>query len=283
MAPENAAIPDDPEGSAPPDGATDATPSSSAPADRDEILAKLTQAGRDRVEAQRRAAELEARLAYTGQVVSNQAQELGYIKQQMSKQQWQDFEARLQTMRPEDAANERARVAMEYSRNLEQRLMAAQQRPPVPQQPTSRPPTDDEYSRQYAANELATLNRAHGLAGRNALTVEDMIGVDGAWVNEESFTKKANEMAARRAASKDDSDLSNPKTIAKIREEIKKDLIKDLGAGRSMSPSASPGHEEPANDEVAKIAASHSFRAGPSKSLEALRKNRESILAKMSQ
>lgn len=279
MDPENAAIPDGTEGSAPPEGATDATPSLSAQAVREELQARLTEMGRERKAALDKAAELEARLGYTGQVVANQSQELQFIRQQMSKQKWDDFEARLAQMNPVDAANERTRVAMEYTKDLERRLMQAQQRPAPQQQP--RRESDDDYSRRRGQEMLASANRRHKLAGAAALTLEEM--PSSAWADEETFLLEANAMAAKKAAAREDNDLSNPKTAAKLREEIKKDLIKELGAGRSMSPSAAPGYEEPANEDVARIAQQHTFRSGPQKSLDALRKNRESILAKMNQ
>ncbi len=278
--------PEDTEGSVPSNDAADVTPSSSAPDDRKEILDRLAREGRERVANQQKIQYLEGQLGYAGQALQNQSQQLNYIQSQMSRQQWQDFENRLAQMRPEDQANERARVAMEYSRSLEQRLMASQRQPSPPPPQQQRQETDEEYSTRKANEILAKVNSRHRLTGDSALTIKDM--PNDAWDDPETFAAEAGVMAKQRAASREDGDMSKPDNVAKLRESIKKDLIKELGANRSMSPSASAGDAEPASEEVAKLAAQSAASGsgrlkGPAASIAELRKNREAIAAKIGQ
>ncbi len=270
--------PEDTEGSVPSNDAADATPSSSAP-DTKELLDRLARMGRERVAEQQKVQYLEGQLGYAGQALQNQGQQLQYIQTQMSKQQWTDFEARLAQMRPEDQANERARVAMEYAKSLEQRLIASQQRPVAPPVQQQRQETDDEYSVRMANEILAKVNGRHSLAGKDALTIKDM--PNEAWEDPGTFEAEARIMAKQRAASKDDL-----KTVSqdKVQEMVAKEVARITGAGRGMSPSASSGDAEPASEEVAKMAAQHtSNRKGPGASIAELRKHREQIAAKIGQ
>lgn len=268
--------PEGTEGSAPSADATDATPSSSAPADRQELLDRLTAMGRERKAEQERVRYLEGQLGYTGQVVQGQAQQLQAIQSQMSKQQWQDFENRLATMSPVDAANERARVNMEYTRSLEQRLVAAQQRP-APQQ--QRQETDDEYSIRLANEKLALVNTEFGLTGRDALTIKDM--PSSAWENPDKFTLEAGKVAQKRTIERK---AVEPASDDKVKEMVAKEVARITGASRGMSPSPHVQENGPESEEVAKIAAQHSTnRRGPAGSIAELRKYREQLAAKVGQ
>ncbi len=268
--------PEGTEGSVPSNDAAEATTSSSAP-DTKELLDRLTRMGRERVAEQQRVQYLEGQLGYAGQALQNQNQQLAYIQSQMSQQKWQDFEARLQNMRPEDAANERARVAMEYSKNLEQRLMAAQQRPVQQSAPQRRQETDEEYSTRVANESLAEINDEFKLTGSDALKMSDM--PSSAWRSERGFTLEATKMAQKRAA-------DSPKSASpdKIEDMVARAVAKATGASRGMSPSASPSDPDPGNEEVAKMAAAHATnRKGPAAGIAELRKHRDQLAAKIGQ
>lgn len=270
--------PEDIEGSAPSQDATDANASSSAPADRQELLDRLTAMGRERKAEQERVRYLEGQLGYTGQALQNQGQQLQSIQSQMSQQKWQEFENRLATMNPVDAANERARVSMEYSKSLEQRLTAAQQRPVAPPQ-QQRQETDDEYSIRRANEKLALINEEFELTGRDALTIKDMPSV--AWKNEEKFTLEAGKMAQKRTTERKSAE---PTDDAKVKDMVAKEVARITGASRGMSPSPHVQENGPESEEVAKIAAQHTTnRRGPAASIAELRKYREQIAAKVGQ
>lgn len=272
------AAPEGIEGSVPPNGAADATPSSSAPADQKELLDRLAQMGRERTEATRRAQELEARLGYVGNVAEQSSRQLQYLQNQMSKKQWDDFEARLANMSPVDAANERARVAMEYSRNLEQRLVAAQTAPPAATT-QRRQETDEEYSRRRGQELVQKANQRARLTGADALKIEDM--PTEAWTDEDTFLATAFDLAKQRASTREEGNMANPK---KFEEAVAKEVAKQIGANRSLSAAPSPGAPEPGSEEVAKMAASHATnKRGPGTSIAELRKHREQIAAKIGQ
>lgn len=269
--------PEGTEDSEPSNDAADVTTSSSAPDVRKELEARLTEMGRERKAQQQRVQYLESQIGYAGQAIQNQNQQLNYIQSQMSKRQWDDFENRLANMSPVDAANERARVAMEYSRNLEQRLAAAQQAPPVQQQPQRRQETDEEYSLRIANEKLARANARHRLTGKDALTIQDMPA--SAWEDPDTFGEEAGIMAKQRAAAREDGAKASPD---KIQEMVAKEVAKITGANRGMSPSVSPGDPEPGSQEVAKIAARNvTNRRGPGAGIAELRKHREQIAAKL--
>ncbi len=270
--------PDGTEGSVPSQDAADANPSPSAP-DTQELLNRLTQMGRERVAEQQKVQYLESQLGYAGQALQNTNQQLSYIQSQMNKQQWSDFEARLQNMRPEDAANERARVAMEYSRNLEQRLMATQQRPVQQSAPQRRQETDEEYSTRIANEKLAVVNAKYKLTGSDALKLTDM--PSSAWADPDTFTLEAGTMAQKRSA---ESESKKPVSQDKVAEMVAKEVARITGAGRGMSPSPSSGDPDPGDAEVAKLAAQHvTNRKGPAASIAELRKHRDQLAAKVGQ
>ncbi len=275
------AAPEGTEGSVPSNDAADATPSPSAPVDRQELLDRLTAMGRERTAENQKVRYLESQLGYAGNVLTNQGQQIQYLQSQMSKQQWQDFDARLAQMSPVDAANERARVAMEYSRSLEQRLIASQQRPPAPVQ-NQRQETDEEYSTRKANEILAKVNRRHRLSGNDELTIKDM--PTDAWEDPETFAAEAGIMAKQRAASKSD-DLA-PMSQDKVQAMVAKEVARITGAGRGMSPGIAPGEAEPASEEVAALAAKRAESGrlkGPGASIAELRKHREQVTAKIGQ
>ena len=273
--------PDGIEGSSPAPAAGDATPSSSAPDDRKELLDRLAAMGRERAAERQRAQALENQLYATGAQLQQQGQVLNNLQQQMTQQQWRDFNARLAEMNPVDAANERARVAMEYAQSVEARVQqrAQQQYTPSPAQQRQQE-SAEEYSARRAREILAEINQEHGLSGDVALKIQDL--PDSAWKSETVFNAKAGALAEKRASQRGESDMAKQSSAAKLREEVRADVLKELGVSGSLSATPSPGEPEPGNSDVAGIAARHVInKSGPSKSIADLRKYRDTLVEKM--
>lgn len=249
-----------------------------APATADEDKKRLrdvlSERGRELAEAKRRA-EMAERLSV------HLAKRLSELEQYISAKHQQEVASYLQSLPPEQQLAERLRL-------LEERVNAQAARPASVE--PSRYESEEEYKRRRSAEILSEVEREFGVRLSGNEPELD-------WSGEVAFKASARALAramARLRGNEDQGDRGDdmakatrgPKQsrdtdLEKIKQEITKSVIAELGLGRSNAPRAVGGAgAPPTSEDYQKVLRAYNPSEGPRAALRRLKELRKEAEAR---
>lgn len=252
----------------------DATGGAPAPTREKDLLDRLAALGREREAERQRSTRVEQQLQGLQQQL--------YAQQQAQQQrEHAEFEARLAQLSPAEAAAERAKYAQQLAAAAYQNsVRAASAPPPAPTRARDYSPEEIAAERERKSREiLAEVNAKYGL-GDEGVRADDLD--EAAWQDPKTFAAAAASAARLKARDPEVQAKAKARTPEGMREEIKREVLAELGVSRSLSADPAAERREPGADDVAKLAAhvDPHFR-GIGSSLTDLKKYREELAGRV--
>lgn len=229
------------------------------------------QHGREMAQTRREAAEAQRQVVAMNSQVQELTRQVQAQGAHLTERAQKERDAHLASLPPEKRTQEELRLLREQVR-----VLAANRAAPAAPAPTKRPLTQQEidaYTARRAQELIAATNQEFGLTGDAVLTGEEQ---ELDWDSEDAYKGSIRALAQTRknggspVAKKD----SAAETAAKAKEDMRREILAELGVGGSNAAKPTGGDGNTSLDEMQKINFGYQSRGGmvaQRKKMEALR------------
>lgn len=248
-----------------------------------ELRNRLASYGRELTQEREARQQMQQLVTQQAQHVQNLQRQLGQLGQAVTQAEQQRRAAYLASLPQDKRTAEIVRFQQQDIARLQR--MISDRQSPLPQRPQYTRADAEAYTQRRMREILDEVNTTLGLSGGREIT-----GAEDELVDTTEAEFRASAIALARARAKQGvgenvtkkvetkAAASDPKAL---REEIKQEVLAELGAGRSNSAKAVAPKSGVSDDEFRKVHQEYNSRQGPKAQLDKLREIRERAYASL--